>query len=102
MSLYNQHLDNMMIDVDLESDRLNENFASYSDRIWKSPVKYDNNTLLKLYGLYKQATIGNNKTGTPGFFDIKERAKWNAWKKETGKGRENAKKEYIEYAKKLL
>jgi diazepam-binding inhibitor (GABA receptor modulating acyl-CoA-binding protein) len=35
--------------------------------------------LLKLYGLYKQSTIGNCNKEQPNIFYIKERKKWNAW-----------------------
>ena len=35
---------------------------------------------LELYSYYKQATIGDNTTLQPSFFNFKDRAKWNAWK----------------------
>ena len=35
--------------------------------------------LLKLYGLYKQATVGDNNQETPGFLDFKGKSKHNAW-----------------------
>ncbi|KAF1798452.1 acyl-coA-binding protein [Mucor lusitanicus] len=40
--------------------------------------KPSNDDLLKLYALYKQATIGDNETTKP-TFDIKGRYKWQAW-----------------------
>ena len=39
----------------------------------------DNATLLKLYGLYKQGSLGDNDQPRPGFSDIVARAKWDAW-----------------------
>ena len=39
----------------------------------------DNGTLLKLYALYKQATVGDNAEKKPGFSDMVARAKWDAW-----------------------
>jgi diazepam-binding inhibitor (GABA receptor modulating acyl-CoA-binding protein) len=39
----------------------------------------DNATLLKIYGLYKQATTGDNTDKKPGFGDMVGRAKWDAW-----------------------
>lgn len=57
---------------------------------------------LKLYGLYKQSLFGNNKTDKPGFTDFKGKAKWNAWKHESGKGSSKAKNEYIQYVNELL
>ena len=32
---------------------------------------------LQLYGMYKQATMGNNDCESPGFFDFVGKAKWN-------------------------
>jgi diazepam-binding inhibitor (GABA receptor modulator, acyl-CoA-binding protein) len=37
-----------------------------------------NDVLLELYGLYKQATCGDNTSDKPGVFDMRGRAKWNA------------------------
>ena len=39
----------------------------------------DNATLLKIYGLYKQATQGDNQDKKPGFSDMVGLAKWQAW-----------------------
>ena len=38
----------------------------------------DNTTMLKLYGLYKQGSIGDNAEKKPGFGDTVGRAKWDA------------------------
>lgn len=35
--------------------------------------------LLQLYALYKQGTVGDINTDRPGFFDLKGKAKWDAW-----------------------
>lgn len=39
--------------------------------------------LLELYGLYKQATIGDNNTSKP-LVDFKGRYKWDAWNNNNG------------------
>ena len=39
----------------------------------------DNATLLKIYALYKQASVGDNADKKPGFSDMVGRAKWEAW-----------------------
>ena len=39
-------------------------------------VKLDQDDLLMLYGLYKQATSGPCTTFRPSFFDLKARSKW--------------------------
>ena len=35
--------------------------------------------LLYLYGMYKQATVGNCNAEEPSKFSLKQRAKWEAW-----------------------
>ena len=47
--------------------------------------KPSSDELLTLYGLYKQATVGDNQTLAPGFFSgFEYRAKWNAWDSNRG------------------
>jgi diazepam-binding inhibitor (GABA receptor modulating acyl-CoA-binding protein) len=53
---------------------------------------------LELYGLYKQATVGNNDTAEPGMFYLKDKAKWKAWTKKKGMTQEEAKAAYITFA----
>jgi acyl-CoA-binding protein len=55
----------------------------------------DDDTLLKLYALYKQATAGNVKGKRPGFTDFVGRAKYDAWAKLRNKPKEWAMEEYI-------
>jgi len=51
--------------------------------------------LLKLYGLYKQATEGDNLTERPGGFDFKAAAKYNSWLNFKGISKEEAEVSYI-------
>ena len=59
------------------------------------PKKTDNNTLLKLYSLYKQATVGDVTGGRPGGFDLEGKLKYDAWAKQKGKTKGTAMQEYI-------
>jgi diazepam-binding inhibitor (GABA receptor modulating acyl-CoA-binding protein) len=66
------------------------------------PSKPDNETLLKLYSLYKQATEGDNNGEAPSNpFDIVARAKYNVWTEVKGKSKEDAMKEYVELVNRL-
>ena len=56
----------------------------------------DNQTLLKLYALYKQATEGDNASTKPGFSDLVGRAKWDAWAALKGTSAEDAMQRYID------
>jgi len=61
----------------------------------------DNNTLLKIYGLYKQATAGDNAEKKPGFGDMGGRAKWDAWAKFKGTASDDAMQQYIDLIESL-
>jgi len=56
----------------------------------------DNATLLKLYGLYKQASAGDVTDAKPGFSDLVGRAKWDAWNALKGTPAETAMQRYID------
>ena len=56
----------------------------------------DDKTKLKLYGLYKQSTIGDCNTKCPGIFGgVRERYKWDAWNERKGMSKDDAMQEYI-------
>ena len=55
----------------------------------------DNQTLLKLYALYKQATTGDVEGKRPGFTDMVGRAKWDAWNELKGTSKDDAMKQYV-------
>ena len=65
------------------------------------PAAPDTAALLELYSLFKQATVGDVNTARPGMFDMKGRAKWDAWEKQKGKSREQAMQAYIALVEKL-
>uniref|UniRef100_A0A023F947 Putative acyl-coa binding protein n=1 Tax=Triatoma infestans TaxID=30076 RepID=A0A023F947_TRIIF len=58
--------------------------------------------LLEIYALYKQATIGDCNTSKPGMFDFKGKAKWEAWNGKKGVDQSQAKESYIEKVKSLI
>ncbi|WP_218510931.1 acyl-CoA-binding protein [Variovorax sp. dw_308] len=61
----------------------------------------DNPTLLKIYGLYKQATAGDNVEKKPAFSDFVARAKWEAWTTRKGMSADDAKQGYIDLIESL-
>lgn len=72
--------------------------AVASKTLRKAP---DNDTLLALYSLYKQATVGDASGERPGALDMINRAKFDAWSARKGTVREEAMRGYIELVKKL-
>ncbi|MFT4061745.1 MAG: acyl-CoA-binding protein [Edaphocola sp.] len=64
--------------------------------------KPDNDTLLQLYSLYKQATLGDAPAdGGYGMFDFVAKAKHEAWKALQGLGKDEAMQQYVELVNKL-
>lgn len=61
----------------------------------------DNATLLKLYALYKQGSVGDITEAKPGFSDIVARAKWDAWNAVKGMAGDEAKRQYIDLVESL-
>ena len=56
----------------------------------------DNATLLKIYALYTQASLGDNTEKKPSFSDPVGRAKWDAWAALKGTTADAAKQQYID------
>jgi acyl-CoA-binding protein len=74
---------------------LDAQFETAAARAKKLPSRPDNETMLQLYSLYKQATVGDVSGKRPGFTDFVGRAKYDAWKKLSGTDQDEAKKAYI-------
>jgi acyl-CoA-binding protein len=65
------------------------------------PERPDNDTLLQLYALYKQGSVGDVQGEKPGFFDFVGVAKYDAWERLQGLDQEEAKSRYVELVRKL-
>lgn len=64
--------------------------------------KPSNDTLLQLYSLYKQATVGDVNNDPPSNpFDFVNKAKYDAWAGLKGKSKDAAMKEYTDLVQKL-
>jgi len=63
--------------------------------------KPDQDTLLQIYGLYKQATVGDVNIAQPWKVQVEARAKWDAWNSYKGKTKEEAKAVYVQLVTKL-
>lgn len=61
----------------------------------------DNQTLLRIYSLFKQATEGDASGKRPGFTDLVGRAKYDAWAGLQGTSAEAAMQAYIDLVGKL-
>jgi diazepam-binding inhibitor (GABA receptor modulator, acyl-CoA-binding protein) len=65
------------------------------------PSKPDNDALLNLYALYKQATAGDVQGNRPGMMDFVGRAKYDAWAKLKGTPRADAMQRYVDLVARL-
>lgn len=75
-----------------------EQSVLHSRQLSKKP---NNDELLKLYALYKQATEGDVKGDRPGGFDFKGAAKFDAWLELKQKGSSDCMEEYILFVNNL-
>jgi acyl-CoA-binding protein len=65
------------------------------------PERPDDQTMLRLYALYKQGASGDVQGNKPGFFDFVGSAKYEAWEKLRGTPPEQAQRQYVELVRKL-
>ncbi len=76
-------------------------FQSAVDKTKTFSRRPDNQELLDLYGLFKQATDGDVSGERPGGFDFKAIAKFDAWEKQKGKSKDEAMTDYVAFVNKL-
>ena len=80
---------------------LKDNFEKAVSESKQLPAKPDNDTLLKLYSLYKQATEGDINIDPPGMFDFVAKAKYDAWTKLKNMSADDAMERYIDMVESL-
>jgi diazepam-binding inhibitor (GABA receptor modulator, acyl-CoA-binding protein) len=81
---------------------IKELFEQAAEESKSLPEKPSNETLLQLYSLYKQGTVGDVNTDPPSNpFDFVNKAKYEAWAALKGKSTFDAMTEYIELVQKL-
>ncbi|MBN8739374.1 MAG: acyl-CoA-binding protein [Lysobacterales bacterium 69-70] len=80
---------------------LTSKFEEAAKKAMNLPERPDNDTLLKLYALYKQGSSGDVSGPKPGFFDFVGTAKYEAWAKLKGTQPEEAMQKYVDLVKKL-
>ena len=82
------------------SDDVKAQFEQALERS-KSLPKQPPAVQLDLYGLFKQATAGDASGKRPGAFDIRGRAKFDAWAAKKGTSADDAMGAYVAYVEKL-
>ena len=80
---------------------INSRFERAAAAAKSLPEKPDNNTLLKLYALFKQGSAGDVSGEKPGFFDFVAAAKYEALDKLKVLSAVDARNQYIDLVRKL-
>lgn len=70
-------------------------FEDAQVRVKKLAAAPSTDALLELYAFYKQATAGDATGSRPGMFDLKGRAKFDAWAKIKGTSKDDAMTKYV-------
>ncbi|CAL8360720.1 unnamed protein product [Arctogadus glacialis] len=77
-------------------------FEKIAEDVKKMKTRPSDLQLLDLYGLYKQAVVGDINIDKPGMTDMKGKAKWEYWNTRKGMSKEDAMSAYIALAKELI
>jgi len=80
---------------------LRREFDQAAQDVQRLAKRPDNDTLLKLYALYKQGSECDLKRAQPGFFDFIGTAKHEAWMQLNGVPEEEAMRRYIALVRQL-
>ena len=78
-----------------------ELFERAAGAVKSLPERPDDATMLRLYALYKQGSVGDVQGEKPGFFDFVGAAKFEAWEKLAGTDAQEARTQYVELVRKL-
>ncbi len=75
---------------------LKQRFEQAANDVQDLSQRPDNATLLRLYALFKQGTVGDVQGERPGFMDFKGAAKYDAWEKLEGTPSQDAMGQYVD------
>ncbi|HOZ49660.1 MAG TPA: acyl-CoA-binding protein [Candidatus Hydrogenedentes bacterium] len=84
------------------SEDLQTRFKLAGENITKMSKRPDGPDLLKLYALFKQASEGDCAGARPGMLNPIARAKYDAWQSLMGTAKEEAMRQYAEFAESLI
>lgn len=84
------------------SSSLSDSFDDAKKKLNQLKEEPNNDVKLKLYGLFKQATVGKCNTSKPGALDFVGKAKWEAWNSLSSLSQDDAKKQYVSLVHNLL
>lgn len=77
-------------------------FNAAKEKVMTLTEKPNNEVLLNLYALAKQAEVGEINIDPPKMFDFVAQAKYNAWKSKAGMSKEAAMQAYVDLVNSLF
>ncbi|SAK53727.1 acyl-CoA-binding protein [Caballeronia ptereochthonis] len=80
---------------------IDQQFAQAQTDVTQLPERPGNLTLLRLYALFKQASLGDVQGDKPGFTDIAGKYKYEAWEALKGTPADDAKARYVDLVESL-
>ncbi|MDR5877692.1 acyl-CoA-binding protein [Caballeronia sp. LZ032] len=80
---------------------IEQQFAQAQTDVTELPERPGNLTLLRLYALFKQGSLGDIQGEKPGFTDIAGKFKFEAWEALKGTPADEAKARYVELVESL-
>lgn len=81
---------------------IDQDFANAAEEVKTLSAKPGNDTMLKLYSLFKQGSLGDASGKRPGMMNMVARAKFDAWAALSGTDQDDAKQQYIALVKDLV
>lgn len=78
-----------------------EEFQNAAARVQSLTSRPSNDDLLSLYALFKQGSVGDVTGSRPSAFKLKDRAKYDAWAKQKGKSKDDARAAYVALVNRL-
>lgn len=88
-------------EVEVPEEELQQLFDITAQFLSGSKQPLSDEVKLQVYGLYKQATVGDCNTPKPAMFEFVNKAKWDSWNSLKGMPRASAMKSYISTAVKV-
>ena len=70
--------------------------------VQKNPTLFEEPQMLKLYGLFKLATVGKCNVPEPSMFSWKRKEMWKVWKDLESKNIKNPHQMYVDYLTSLV
>jgi acyl-CoA-binding protein len=80
---------------------MKKSFEKAAADVQKLKKRPDDEDMLRLYALYKQASVGDVQGERPGAFSFADRAKYDAWAKLKGTDSTQAMESYVKLVERL-